>query len=204
MQHEDTCQIRFRSEYITHPRGIEGHSRLKHGEATATAGGDCWGGFGSTKWAGCRSFPWQLRPRGQLVLASALQPCTTSTSFPPPNVRFPQSLQRPWLSKCVATFSDPCRCSWRPTGPLTTLVKRSLTITNHNLQPVAFKVKTTAPKVRIAAVLSWLICLWILLQLYCVRPNSGRVEPGESVDVSGDYFLYRRRREALIHRYASF
>ncbi|KIM43402.1 hypothetical protein M413DRAFT_444230 [Hebeloma cylindrosporum] len=50
--------------------------------------------------------------------------------------------------------------------PLTTLVKRSLTITNHNPQPVAFKVKTTAPK------------------LYCVRPNSGRVEPGESVDVS--------------------
>ncbi|KAF8073760.1 PapD-like protein [Lyophyllum atratum] len=50
--------------------------------------------------------------------------------------------------------------------PLTTLVKRSLTITNHNSQPVAFKVKTTAPR------------------LYCVRPNSGRVEPGESVDVS--------------------
>ncbi|GLB38395.1 putative VAMP-associated protein [Lyophyllum shimeji] len=50
--------------------------------------------------------------------------------------------------------------------PLTQLVKRSLTITNHNSQPVAFKVKTTAPK------------------LYCVRPNSGRVEPGESVDVS--------------------
>ncbi|KAF7298982.1 MSP domain-containing protein [Mycena indigotica] len=50
--------------------------------------------------------------------------------------------------------------------PLTTLVKRSLTISNHNSQPVAFKVKTTAPK------------------LYCVRPNTGRVEPGQSVDVS--------------------
>ncbi|KAJ6585059.1 PapD-like protein [Mycena capillaripes] len=50
--------------------------------------------------------------------------------------------------------------------PLTSLVKRSLTITNHNAQPVAFKVKTTAPK------------------LYCVRPNSGRVEPGQSLDVS--------------------
>ncbi|KAG6907875.1 hypothetical protein DXG01_007039 [Tephrocybe rancida] len=46
------------------------------------------------------------------------------------------------------------------------LVKRSLTITNHNSHPIAFKVKTTAPK------------------LYCVRPNSGRVEPGESLDVS--------------------
>ncbi|KAF8919008.1 PapD-like protein [Mucidula mucida] len=50
--------------------------------------------------------------------------------------------------------------------PLTQLVKRSLTITNHNDRPVAFKVKTTAPK------------------LYCVRPNSGRVEPGETMEVS--------------------
>lgn len=49
--------------------------------------------------------------------------------------------------------------------PLTQHVKRSLAITNHNAQPVAFKVKTTAPK------------------LYCVRPNSGRVEPGETVEV---------------------
>ncbi|KAF7768237.1 hypothetical protein Agabi119p4_7480 [Agaricus bisporus var. burnettii] len=50
--------------------------------------------------------------------------------------------------------------------PLTHVVKRSLTISNQNNVPVAFKVKTTAPK------------------LYCVRPNSGRVEPGEAVDVS--------------------
>ncbi|KAH8114739.1 VAMP-associated protein [Phellopilus nigrolimitatus] len=49
--------------------------------------------------------------------------------------------------------------------PLTQLVKRVLTVTNNNEQPVAFKVKTTAPK------------------LYCVRPNSGRIEPGGSVDV---------------------
>ncbi|KAI0953275.1 hypothetical protein AcW1_007534 [Taiwanofungus camphoratus] len=49
--------------------------------------------------------------------------------------------------------------------PLTQHVKRSLAISNHNAQPVAFKVKTTAPK------------------LYCVRPNSGRVEPGETVEV---------------------
>jgi len=49
--------------------------------------------------------------------------------------------------------------------PLTQHVRRNLYITNHNAQPVAFKVKTTAPK------------------LYCVRPNSGRVEPGETVDV---------------------
>ncbi|KAJ7147030.1 PapD-like protein [Mycena crocata] len=50
--------------------------------------------------------------------------------------------------------------------PLTTLVKRSLAITNNNAHPIAFKVKTTAPK------------------LYCVRPNSGRLDSGQSLDVS--------------------
>ena len=52
-------------------------------------------------------------------------------------------------------------------GPLTQLVKRSLQVSNPNNQPVAFKVKTTAPK------------------QYCVRPNSGRIEPGEKVEVQG-------------------
>ncbi|WRT63451.1 uncharacterized protein IL334_000356 [Kwoniella shivajii] len=49
--------------------------------------------------------------------------------------------------------------------PLTTLTKKSLYIHNPNPHPVAFKVKTTAPK------------------QYCVRPNSGRVETGETVEV---------------------
>ncbi|KAL7419962.1 phosphatidylinositol-binding protein scs2 [Cryptotrichosporon argae] len=49
--------------------------------------------------------------------------------------------------------------------PLTQLVKRQLMIHNPHASPVAFKVKTTAPK------------------QYCVRPNSGRVEPGETVIV---------------------
>ncbi|SNX83287.1 related to SCS2 - required for inositol metabolism [Melanopsichium pennsylvanicum] len=49
--------------------------------------------------------------------------------------------------------------------PLTQLVKRTLTVSNPNNQPVAFKVKTTAPK------------------QYCVRPNSGRIEPGEKVEI---------------------
>ncbi|KAK4686107.1 hypothetical protein P7C73_g4023, partial [Tremellales sp. Uapishka_1] len=49
--------------------------------------------------------------------------------------------------------------------PLTNLSKKSLSIHNPNSHPIAFKVKTTAPK------------------QYCVRPNSGRVEPGETVDV---------------------
>ncbi|GAA5912606.1 uncharacterized protein JCM6883_005324 [Sporobolomyces salmoneus] len=49
--------------------------------------------------------------------------------------------------------------------PLTTLVKRTLSVSNHNQQAIAYKVKTTAPK------------------QYCVRPNSGRIEPGETVEV---------------------
>lgn len=52
--------------------------------------------------------------------------------------------------------------------PLTQLVKRTLTLTNQNGHPVAFKVKTTAPK------------------SYCVRPNSGRIEAGEKVEVQGE------------------
>ncbi|WVQ81009.1 hypothetical protein IAT38_003116 [Cryptococcus sp. DSM 104549] len=49
--------------------------------------------------------------------------------------------------------------------PFTQLTKRSLLIHNPHPHPVAFKVKTTAPK------------------QYSVRPNSGRVEGGESVEV---------------------
>lgn len=41
-----------------------------------------------------------------------------------------------------------------------------LTVTNTSKTPLAFKVKTTAPK------------------LYCVRPNSGVVQPGSSLQVS--------------------
>ncbi|KAG2024556.1 hypothetical protein GB937_003748 [Aspergillus fischeri] len=40
-----------------------------------------------------------------------------------------------------------------------------LHLSNTNSEPVVFKVKTTAPK------------------HYCVRPNSGRIEPGKNVDV---------------------
>ncbi|KAG8701126.1 phosphatidylinositol-binding protein scs2 [Ceratobasidium sp. 394] len=51
------------------------------------------------------------------------------------------------------------------TRPFTREVCCMLTAVNHNAQPVAFRVKTTAPK------------------LYIVRPNSGRIEPGGSIDV---------------------
>jgi len=50
--------------------------------------------------------------------------------------------------------------------PFTTEVSQTLRIRNPNHTPVAFKVKTTAPK------------------QYCVRPNSGRLEPGRSIDVT--------------------
>lgn len=49
--------------------------------------------------------------------------------------------------------------------PFTVEVSEVLKIRNPNTSPVAFKVKTTAPK------------------QYCVRPNSGRVEPGKEVEV---------------------
>ncbi|OTA96383.1 hypothetical protein M434DRAFT_117445 [Hypoxylon sp. CO27-5] len=50
--------------------------------------------------------------------------------------------------------------------PFTAEVSEVLRIRNPNTHPVAFKVKTTAPK------------------QYCVRPNSGRVEPGKEVEVA--------------------
>ncbi|KAI2640248.1 PapD-like protein [Xylaria nigripes] len=49
--------------------------------------------------------------------------------------------------------------------PFTVEVVESLKIKNTHNQPIAFKVKTTAPK------------------QYCVRPNSGRVEPNREVEV---------------------
>ncbi|KAL5120497.1 phosphatidylinositol-binding protein scs2 [Pleosporales sp. CAS-2024a] len=44
-------------------------------------------------------------------------------------------------------------------------VSKTLHLKNPHSDPVAFKVKTTAPK------------------QYCVRPNSGRIEPGQQVEV---------------------
>ena len=57
--------------------------------------------------------------------------------------------------------TDPCQFR----RPLTELAKETLRVHNPNNTPVAFKVKTTAPK------------------LYCVRPNSGRIEAGQEVEV---------------------
>ncbi|KAG7826411.1 hypothetical protein KL909_000463 [Ogataea angusta] len=51
-------------------------------------------------------------------------------------------------------------------GQLATRYISSITITNDSQTSIAFKVKTTAPK------------------LYCVRPNASIVKPGSSMDVS--------------------
>ncbi|KAM3511299.1 hypothetical protein MY11210_005036 [Beauveria gryllotalpidicola] len=50
--------------------------------------------------------------------------------------------------------------------PFTVEVSQTLTIRNTSSDPLAFKVKTTAPR------------------QYCVRPNAGRIEPGQAFDVS--------------------
>ncbi|KAF7544178.1 hypothetical protein G7046_g9841 [Stylonectria norvegica] len=59
---------------------------------------------------------------------------------------------------------EPFELSFR--RPFTTEVSQTLTIKNPNTVPVAFKVKTTAPK------------------QYCVRPNAGRIEAGQDFDVT--------------------
>ncbi|KAK0652968.1 PapD-like protein [Cercophora newfieldiana] len=59
---------------------------------------------------------------------------------------------------------DPLELGFR--RPFTVEVAQILRIKNTSATPVAFKVKTTAPK------------------QYCVRPNSGRIEPGHDVEVS--------------------
>ncbi|CAM1500549.1 Fc.00g097110.m01.CDS01 [Cosmosporella sp. VM-42] len=50
--------------------------------------------------------------------------------------------------------------------PFTAEVAQTLTLKNPSTVPIAFKVKTTAPK------------------QYCVRPNAGRIEPGQDFDVT--------------------
>ena len=53
-------------------------------------------------------------------------------------------------------------------GPFTDVVTSDLKLSNPTDRRVCFKVKTTAPK------------------RYCVRPNSGIIEPGAAVSVAGN------------------
>ncbi len=54
-------------------------------------------------------------------------------------------------------------------GPYTEVVESVLRLANPTQRPMAFKVKTTAPK------------------QYCVRPNSGHLAAGESRDIVGSF-----------------
>jgi len=63
----------------------------------------------------------------------------------------------------MSVILDPQELGFR--RPFSSEVTETLKLSNSNAAPVAFKVKTTAPK------------------QYCVRPNSGTIPPGESVEV---------------------
>lgn len=56
-----------------------------------------------------------------------------------------------------------------PTGPFTDVVTTNLKLKNPSDKKVCFKVKTTAPR------------------RYCVRPNSGVIDPGATVIISGKF-----------------
>ena len=72
--------------------------------------------------------------------------------------------------------------TWFILGSFTTVVTANLKLTNPTKRKVCFKVKTTAPK------------------RYCVRPNSGFVEPHEVVEVAGklNNFILNLMKSAYI------
>lgn len=57
-----------------------------------------------------------------------------------------------------------------PSGPFTDVVTTNLKLKNPSDRKVCFKVKTTAPR------------------RYCVRPNSGVIDAGATVIISGKFF----------------
>lgn len=68
----------------------------------------------------------------------------------PKNVRHSSTKQFARLQSCVPSFLMSPRLFSLPhlQGPLTQNVKRSISISNPHADPVSFKIKTTAPKVR--------------------------------------------------------
>lgn len=71
----------------------------------------------------------------------------------------------PLLVKYFLVQSKVCFCS--SSGPFTDVVTTNLKLGNPTDKNVCFKVKTTAPR------------------RYCVRPNSGIIDAGTSINVSG-------------------
>lgn len=90
-------------------------------------------------------------PRLPCSLPRLTQPAIDSPSFTvQKNVRHSPTKQFPRLQSCVpSSFISPRLIFSLPhlQGPLTQNVKRSISITNPNADPVSFKIKTTAPKV---------------------------------------------------------
>lgn len=76
-------------------------------------------------------------------------------------ITFTLSIANPWKSQ-----DKLCICSILTAGSFTEPSTEYLELTNTSTEPLAFKVKTTAPK------------------LYCVRPNASIVPPGETVKIS--------------------
>lgn len=108
-----------------------------------------------------KDLPFALRTHNPHILVSfpllpSLSP-STPRFFPlphllPQNVRHSPTKQLHWLQPSVSFFFSPTSSfslTPRHIGPLTQNVKRSLNITNPNADPISFKIKTTAPKVRL-------------------------------------------------------
>jgi hypothetical protein len=108
------------------------------------------------------STPFQVPHLSQLVsVALPLLASFTCPLTPPPgirkNVRHSSTKQFSRLQSFVFLFSflfsplSPFFLAYaaRHIGPLTQNVKRSLNITNPNADPISYKIKTTAPKVRL-------------------------------------------------------
>ena len=66
-------------------------------------------------------------------------------------------------------------------GPFTEVITTELELSNPSQKRVVFKVKTTAPK------------------RYCVRPNSGLIEPGSRISVSGEIIQKKILNSILVN-----
>lgn len=101
-----------------------------------------------------RSGVWVTRGKGLIAGCSTddnsffqLSSSTSTMSvslLPSSTLGFPSTYSILFFSRAFALSSD---LTLPVSGPLTQTVKRTLTISNNNVHPVAFKVKTTAPKV---------------------------------------------------------
>ena len=76
-------------------------------------------------------------------------------------------------------------------GPFHQAVSSTMTLTNPSERKVCFKIKTTAPK------------------RYCVKPNSGVIDPREEVKIAGNitkltllrYLLYAKSNQASFNSF---